>query len=79
MWMQKRVKIIMLLYTIFYFSTQYNCVDIQLDKILLVYILCSQLVDNMWNIFNLLIKTYLSLILIKYLINESKVKIKSLE
>jgi hypothetical protein len=30
------------------------------------------------NIFNLLIKTYLSLILIKYLINESIVKIKLL-
>ena len=37
-----------------------------------MYISCSQLVGN---IFNLLIKIYLSLILIKYLINESRVKI----
>jgi hypothetical protein len=31
---------------------------------------CYQLVDNMWNIFNLLIKNYLFLIFIKYLINK---------
>jgi hypothetical protein len=47
-------------------------IDFSVSGRLLVYISCSQLVGN---IFNLLIKMYLSLILIKYLINESRVKI----